>query len=541
MYKVLLVDDEPEVMMAVIKKMEWETLGFKVIGYAQNGEEALEMAENNTPDVVMTDIKMPFMDGLTLSRKLKETYDGIKIIIFSGFDEFEYAREAIKIEVEEYILKPMKLEELTEIFRRIKNMLDKEREEKNDIEKLKHYYIKSLPLMQDQFYIGLIEGKMDENKIESYKKNYQIKMEGESFVAMVLRICGNSDCEENNSTILDQELRKFSIKNLIDENLQSYNFKSFAYFEQIIYIVTMEEKENIKLFVDKLDKICKMAERMLGINVVAGIGSVCPRMQQLKYSYEGAKNAAFYREEDEISHATYIEELQPFIKRAQTFDEQSIQAILMEIKMGDQKKLTSQIEGFIKQVRESKCSIKQLQVMLMGVVTELYKLGGAYDIDMTEILGDNLDVYQQLSRFDGLEEMQKWLLEVCLMVRKSISKERKNTAQLLIDKAVNYMEENYGDSSLSIEKICGILNVSGAYFSTIFKRETGQTFLNYLTEIRMKKAILLLDGTEEKTYIISEQVGYMEPNYFSYVFKKKYGMAPSKYRRIRLEQSSAEN
>jgi len=103
------------------------------------------------------------------------------------------------------------------------------------------------------------------------------------------------------------------------------------------------------------------------------------------------------------------------------------------------------------------------------------------------------------------------------------------------------MEENYGDCTLSIEKICSELNVSSAYFSTIFKRETGKTFLNYLTEIRMEKAILLLDGTEEKTYIISEKVGYSEPNYFSYVFKKKYGMAPSKYRRIRLEQNDSQN
>ncbi len=540
MYKVLLVDDEPEVILAVIKKMEWEKLGFEVIGHALNGEEALEMAEANTPDVVMTDIKMPFMDGLTLSRKLKENYAGIKIIIFSGFDEFEYAREAIKIEVEEYILKPMKLDELTGIFSRIKDLLDKERNEKINIDKLKEYYLNSLPIMQDQFFIGLIEGRMEEEQIESYKNNYQIKMNGPTYGVTVYRVCAQLDKEENKLE-MKQELQKISVKHIVDENLEEFDFNSFAYFEQIIHITNFNETKNIKRYVDQVDKICKLVERMLGVHVVAGIGKNVTQLSHLKFSYEGAKNAAFYRGSGGVSHATYIEELQPALNEMVSLDDQNIQAIITEIKMGDKEKLTHQIEKFIEAMKERKLSIQQLQIILMGITTELYKLSGAYDIDMSEVFGDNLDIYQKVLHFNGLEDVQAWLTQVCLLVRKSISKERKNTAKVIIDKAVMYMEENYGDCTLSIEKICSELNVSSAYFSTIFKRETGKTFLNYLTEIRMEKAILLLDGTEEKTYIISEKVGYSEPNYFSYVFKKKYGMAPSKYRRIRLEQNDSQN
>ena len=103
-YSVLLVDDEEEVFQVIMKKLDWEGMGFRIAGYARNGVEALEMAEELQADVVMTDIKMPYMDGLTLSKKLKENYPKTKVIIFSGFDEFEYAKEAIKIEVEEYIL-----------------------------------------------------------------------------------------------------------------------------------------------------------------------------------------------------------------------------------------------------------------------------------------------------------------------------------------------------------------------------------------------------------------------------------------------------
>lgn len=119
LYKVMLVDDEEAARKAIEKKLKWDELGFQVIATAENGEEALELAEKLQPDVVMTDIKMPFMDGLSLCRKLKESRRDMRIVIFSGFDEFEYAREAIKLDVAEYILKPIDSEELRDVFLRI--------------------------------------------------------------------------------------------------------------------------------------------------------------------------------------------------------------------------------------------------------------------------------------------------------------------------------------------------------------------------------------------------------------------------------------
>ena len=145
-------------------------MGFRIAGYARNGVEALEMAEELSVDVVMTDIKMPYMDGLTLCRKLKEQYQKIKVIIFSGFDEFEYAREAIKIEAEEYILKPINANELREVFERIKNNLDKELDEKRNIDKLREYYLESLPMLQENFLTSLIDGRIPEDSIEEYAK-----------------------------------------------------------------------------------------------------------------------------------------------------------------------------------------------------------------------------------------------------------------------------------------------------------------------------------------------------------------------------------
>ena len=135
-YKVLLVDDEEEVRNAIEQRINWEELGFEVIGKAQNGVKAMEIAEKLQPDVVITDIKMPYMNGLELARNLKEENPGVRILILTGFDEFEYAKEAVHLEVEEYILKPINANELSECLKRLKNVLDKEREEKLNVRKL---------------------------------------------------------------------------------------------------------------------------------------------------------------------------------------------------------------------------------------------------------------------------------------------------------------------------------------------------------------------------------------------------------------------
>jgi two-component system response regulator YesN len=159
LYTLVLVDDEEEVRQAIIHKLDWESIGFQVIGYADNGEDALEIAERLRPDVVLTDIKMPFMDGLTLSRRLKQISKDIKIIIYSGFDDFEYAKEAIKLEVEEYILKPIDAAELQKVFLNIKAKLDEEINSKRDMELLRNYYKESLPVMKEQHFYQPYGGK----------------------------------------------------------------------------------------------------------------------------------------------------------------------------------------------------------------------------------------------------------------------------------------------------------------------------------------------------------------------------------------------
>ena len=167
-YTVLLVDDEEEVTQIIMKKIDWESMGFSVIGSANNGVKALEMVEEFQPDVVMTDIRMPYMDGMELAGRIKAEFPSTKILLFTGFDEFEYAQEAIHLEVEEYVLKPVNASELTRVFTRVKEKLDQEISEKRNVETLQKYYAESLPLLQTNFYSTLIEGTITEEELTKY-------------------------------------------------------------------------------------------------------------------------------------------------------------------------------------------------------------------------------------------------------------------------------------------------------------------------------------------------------------------------------------
>ena len=178
MYTLLLVDDEEEVTRIIAKKVKWNDLGFSVTGHANNGLKALEMLEEMQPDVVMTDIRMPYMDGLELCGQIREKYPATKLVLFTGFDDFEYAKEAVHLEIEEYVLKPLNAAEITKVFEDLKKKLDQEINEKKSAELLKKYYKDSLPLLQANFYSTLIEGRVPEEELTKYLTNYQIDFTG---------------------------------------------------------------------------------------------------------------------------------------------------------------------------------------------------------------------------------------------------------------------------------------------------------------------------------------------------------------------------
>ncbi|MDF2802674.1 MAG: two-component response regulator [Anaerocolumna sp.] len=537
LYTVILVDDEEEVRQAIINKLDWERIGFQVIGYADNGEDALEIAERLRPDVVMTDIKMPFMDGLTLSSKLKQISKDIKIIVFSGFDDFEYAKEAIKLDVEEYILKPINAAELKGVFEHIKEKLDSEINRKRDIEQLRKYYLESLPIMKEQLLIGLLEGRLSRKRIGELMKSYEMNLDYPYYMAGIVRTDNSPKRIKAEEDYIPQaELVTLSLKQIVDENLtSSLEFISCFYLESIVVIALLRELKQSNEFIHTMDQICKSSYRILEQNTSAGIGLLCSDLMELNKSYQGAKNAIDYRILFDPNQAIYIKDVETQVNDRVVWDSRYTESILREIKLGEVEDLVKAIQELIHYIKKSTISFQLYQISLMEMITEIFKLGRAYQLDMDILFGADFNFNNKIYQFDSLEALKQWLMDICLKVRGSIRRKRTDSAKLLIDKAQEYIGEHYCNSELSVDSLCSYLNVSATYFSTLFKRETSMNFVNYLTKVRMEKALQLLNTTDEKTYNVSTIVGYTEPNYFSYVFKKHYGVSPSNYRKNNKE------
>ena len=414
MYNVMLVDDEEEVRVAIEKKINWEELGFKVVASAENGSDALEKALDCQPDVVMTDINMPFMNGLEFSKQLKAELPATKVVIFSGYDEFDYAKEAIELSAEEYILKPIDADELHQVFARIKVRLDDEFDKRRNFQILEKYYQESFPLFREQFIIGLIEGHIESERLKEISAEYGEGIRGNFYAVGIIKL----SFDESQLNADSKRLLSVSLNQLAKERLSTKkNYHCLNYLGDVIVLGCFEDKEEYNEFELELDQICKLSKKLLDIKTIAGIGAQVPVLEEISESYKTAKDASTYC-------SLYFEN----------------QAV----------------------------SIKDL--------------------------------------------------------------EAKANANNLVEKAKDYISEHYKDSQLSVDRLCNVLNVSPNYFSTLFKKNTGLSFVNYLTNIRMEKAVWLLEHTDEKAYMIAGMIGYDEPNYFSYVFKKAYGISPSKYR-----------
>ncbi len=528
LYKLVLVDDEEDVRVSIAEKVDWKALGFELVGSLSNGQEALELAEQTRIDVVMTDIKMPFMDGLTLCAKLKENYKNTKVVLYSGFDDFEFAREAIHLEVEEYLLKPISAKDLENVFSKLKINLDKELDERRNLENLYDYYQKSLPMMREQLLTAMLEGRLPEEQAQAMIHSYEMDFLAPYYSVAVL--CPETRSE--NRDLSSGQMLALSLMNLtkeyLEKNIASY---TFMYLDSIVVIARLQKLQEIQDFVYHMNQVCKMGGRILDMKVAAGIGQAYSGLVKIETSYKEAKDAFGYRvivEDD--TQVIYINDVEPKAKQDFLMEAKGLEALIHNIKVGTREDLEVAINDFIEELKVDMVSVQQYQLTFMETLTEILKLVRSRQLDSAEIFGEKFEPYQEIHKFHSMDDFSLWLQERCHKIRRMLRQERTDTTNTMTEKAKQYVEENYSNNALSVEQLSSYLNVSATYFSTIFKKKVGMSFISYLTKVRLEHAVELLNNTDDKSYIIAEKVGYTEPNYFSYVFKKQYGVSPSKYR-----------
>lgn len=525
LYRIMLVDDEEEVRKSIIKKIEWEHAGFQVVGDAENGEDALEKIEVLEPDVVLTDIKMPYMDGLTLTEKIRQKYPSIKVLIFSGFDDFEYAKRAIKLNVTEYILKPVNAEELTLILKRIKFNLDEEIEQKRNVNSLRENYKNSLPIIREHFLNDVVQGNLSQETIDERILEYRIPIAGaKKWVAAAVNVEPREHNELKTLSLHEeQELIPISVRQLVEEKLkESYRCVLFNASSELTAIVAIDEQNTQTGLIALLGDICRESKRILEVSITIGVGHSCTKLEDINRSFQSALNALGYKAIIGTGSTIYINDVEPLHYGKLLFEGKEESELIAAIKFGPREQIEAVVRNIVSKMDEAKVHARQYQVYILNVVTCVIKLTQQYDLELPQ-LGVEMAVQKR-------DDFSQWLLAAAFSINEAINRERDNTTKNTIQEAKQYILEHYQNPDLSVEMICRHLHMSQAYFSTMFKKETGQAYIAYLTEVRLNKAVELLNTTDDKTYIIAAKVGYQEQNYFSYVFKKQFGISPTKYR-----------
>ena len=522
MYSVLVVDDEIRQREAIIKSVNWEKAGFKVIGDAESGIEALELLEKLEPDLILTDIKMPLMTGLELARKAREIRPATKLVILSGYDDFEYAQEAFKYNVIRYLLKPIFASEISEEFAKIKAEMDEE------FERLKTGTSNEgteLRLKKTEFLLPLLLGTGEDiyttrELKDCAKKLGLINSDADCFSVVVSKFKtfgGENRTEAHHIDFVNSIVGKYA------------NCESFFVNGRIVTLVTSQAEEmSTKLRLPVIELV-QSAKKLFGQKCTIGISQTVesPSLLSLacaqaitarRYTSDGAGDIRFINDQERKS--TYeIENV-----------EKSVYKLEQLLKTGNKEEISEFLDNMLS--NKNRNEIDYLIIQILATAHRCVSVLSDNDA-LSELFSSNNSFTSRLS-FDFNEQYKKELISLCLDARDIISRSQRHESETICDRALQIINDEYMNEDLSLTDASDKLGVSPNYLSALIKKTKSQNFVALVTERRMKAASDLLLCTSMKIFEISQKCGYSDQHYFSYCFKKYYGMSPNKYREEHL-------
>ncbi|MGO4108113.1 response regulator [Paenibacillus sp. YAF4_2] len=547
MYKLLLVDDEPEVTEGLMMEIDWESCGFSEVKTASNGKEAMELVEKMEPDVLITDISMPYMNGLELSDWVKKMYPITRVVILTGHDEFEYAKQAINLQVEAYVLKPFSGQQLTETVLEVKRRMDEERKMRNNIELLQEHYRTTLPIVREKFLSSLITRHQSIAAIREKADKYGMELEGEGYLVSIISVLHSDKPEEGQdphhavSSIKDLDLKLFSITNIANEIwVRDKLGKVFIHQDQVV-LFTVSPDTNAEVVMgttqNALKEILQSIEKFLKLPIMIGVGTITQDIRSLKYSYEAAESALDYRRILGTNQIICIDDMEERVQEKLIFDEWKEQNLIRSIKLGTEQELLDIIDELFDNISRVQAPVHDFQHYLLEMVTAIIKLSKMTDDGTDPIFAGGAGILNQYQKLNTLNETKAWFTDLCGKVRSRIVSRRQSSYKHIVEEAIQFTKSNFGDQELSIAVVCAHLHISTGYFSSLFKKEVKLTYGAYLLQLRMEAAKEYLRTTEMKTFEIADKVGFADPNYFSLCFKKYEGVSAKEYRNALSESS----
>ncbi len=538
MYKLILVDDESEICQGLREVVHFESIGFTVAGEARNGVEALRLCEALEPDLIITDIRMPLMDGLTLCRNVRRILPTAQFIILSGYDDFEYARQAIEIKTMGYLLKPISASEFVEVLKNAKTALDEEFLKRRDIRNLREHFRESLPLLREMLLTSLLSGGLGTEAAFLSAEKYGIPLKAERYAVALLRT-GDPDGPDS---IDDPELRQFAVRNILGEvlceRLPAEDTLVFLHNGLLAILLLFRHWDDAAFpqGMEALESARKSVRYYLNCPLSIGVSGPAESLAGIPAAARQALTAldqCTLRQEETTLCITDIEQAG---STAFPMDEFALRQLINSAKAGEENRGEGELSALMDLCRSARPSPKAYQAYLMEILMGFMRVISELSLESGELNAAADSCMQAFFHAcPPVDEAQELLLHLLRLMISTIQSQRLTSSLKLASQAEAYLKENYAQEDMTLEKLCLHLHISPSYLSMVFKKKTKKTFHQYLTDLRMTKALTLLSSTELKTAQIAAQVGLPDPSYFSYCFKKHFGFSPSGARKRKEE------
>ena len=549
MLKIFLAEDEVVVRETIKRMIPWEELGFELVGEAADGEMALPLLIRQQPDLLITDIKMPFMDGLTLARLAKKEIPGLKVVILSGYDDFNYAKQAIGIGVEDYLLKPITKNALIERLSEIRSRYEHEKTQKEYYEKFQREMQAYEKNSSRDFFEALVGGSMD--MMEVYKRAEKLGLDivAEAYNVLIFTM----DCDEDFSGQRDEysswEAESLELlENFFAGHSSAMLFRSNIFSYGVLLKGQRETiEENTRACVDEIRKILSRQDGRR--EWFLAVGQSVERLSQIQKSYHTASRAFSqrYLYDENILYYDEMETMEHPGGQAETEDNAYLQkvdvnalnpAILQKFLSNG---LQEEAENFVKDYfyaigQEPMESLVFRNYVILNVRFSVISFIKGLGCDTNEM--ESADTEEVLA--ESGKNMESAIAYAKKMISQAIEIRDQNSGnknRSILKTAVDFIDSHYMDEEISLNTVANVANVSSNHFSALFSQNMGQTFIEYLTTLRMNKAKELLRCTGMRSSEIAGEIGYKDAHYFSYLFKKTQGMTPSDYRKAREDKA----
>ena len=535
MLKVFLVEDEVVMRNGIKNNIPWEQEGFEFAGEASDGELAYPLIKKEKPDILITDIRMPFMDGLELSRLVKKELPQIKIIILSGYNEFDYAKTAINIGVTDYLLKPISSAKLLEAVKKVADMIEKEQDNARLIKRYEKEMEENILQEKHKLWGALASNRL--STIELLEKGQRL---GIDFTASAYQVFLFKLMQEGDATGCSEELNRASEK--VNELAGSWEYVlSFDRSpEGWAFLIKGESEEEVQsTYLETRKELLELVEGYPKVEYFGGIGNVVHRIGDIQTSYKEAARAfssRFFMDANQIADSAEMVKVQ--MEQDGKIDVSKMLSKKREhelverfLKNGTTEEVDSFLDELFQNIGEQNCkSLLYRQYVVMDLFFCASDFLGNLEIDIENLPEECRDINQIVEKAEDAENLRyqiENLFTETMQLRDSHSKKKYSK---LLEDAKAFIDENYKHDEMSLNTVAAQVNISPSYFSTIFSSEMGQTFVEYLTHVRLEKAKELLMCSNMRTAEIGYEVGYKDSHYFSYIFKKVVGCSPKEYR-----------